>query len=401
MYSSEKIIKNEKKIIVKEFSKRIIEAEEKSIITIAENIGLECCIPYCEYTTDNILDNENSIFHKSILLNCSHIICEQCILRIKNTNSYVNSHGIFDCPICRKQHIHYILISDIRLNIFVCPNYKCKETFSKLLNFYTHIKKNCLYRKIKCEYKCENIIKYSQYKKHIKKKHTCNKCYKEKILMIFGKVEHECPYDIIECEKKCGKKYERRKNNEHNIICTERIIICNNCDLEETYNYIKNHKQNCEIIKCPNCEIKFKKEKYDLHLDNCELFIYKCKFKNCTFESNLDKLQYHIISKHKYSKFIDTGIYKNKKDILFLREKEEINTKENKVKEKDKIRVVAKNLFNNKIDISIIKDLIHNNFIIKQIIDNDSTINKLNNGEFSFNDTQLLINIEKEYLTNI
>ena len=171
---------------------------------------------------------------------------------------------------------------------------------------------------------------------------------------------HECPYDIIKCGKNCGKKYERQKENEHNIFCTERIVSCNNCDLEGTYNNIKKHKQKCKIIKCINCTIKFKKEKYDLHLDNCELFLYNCKFTNCTFKSNLDKLQYHIISKHKYPKFIDTGIYKNKEDKLFI--------KENK---------------------------------INGIINNETIINKLKNGEYSSNDTQLLINIEKEYLTNI
>ena len=109
-------------------SDRLNEAEEKSILNIKENLDFNCSVTYCE-----------SEFQKLLILKCGHMICKECIYRIR-INNYNGMNNYYKCPQCRNINTTEISLYDIKIS-YPCPNNDCNDIIKldKLFNYKSFI----------------------------------------------------------------------------------------------------------------------------------------------------------------------------------------------------------------------------------------------------------------------
>lgn len=166
-----------------------------------------------------------------VLKNCGHEFCEECINEWKNHN--------INCPICRKEYIGHNISFSLN-NIINNINVYCKNE------------------------KCESVIKYGNYKNHLKK----------------------CNYEMINCNY-C--EYNGFRKEHKNDICNEKLMLLIK-EKDDQIIFLENIKQICISYEC---QLKIMEE-------NNINFINKNKILEKTIKDNEKRIYTlnNVISEH-------------------------------------------------------------------------------------------------------
>jgi hypothetical protein len=176
------------------------------------------------------------VYNYSIMLDCGHIFCVDCVKYFKNNK----------CPLCRAKIINVNNIRDfdklvndkIKNLLMDCIDCNTKHTVEN-----NCVKKTCNIKRCKfCNFQVDNIFE-----------HFTNDCINIS----------KCKYDI------CNKFTYKNKIYEHELICGHRFIQCETCNDKIKVKNIKKHKKKCIQIK--NCELCNKR----IHIKNMDNHLTK------------------------------------------------------------------------------------------------------------------------------
>ena len=163
---------------------------------------------------------------------CGKIFCEVCINKLEESSLE------FNCPNCRQNFGYF---KDIKTN---------REIQSLRIHCSNH-SKGCVW---------EDVLQKVQ--EHIK----------------------TCPYQIIECEKKCKEKVPRRLMKTHLANeCPNRYVTCIHCKGIGTWVFItKKHLEVCPdlLLPCSNtgCGEQVKRQNVDTHEEICPKRVVPCPY---------------------------------------------------------------------------------------------------------------------------
>ena len=173
---------------------------------------------------------------------CGNIYCKSCLQQLKDTSTD------FKCPTCR---------SNISNNYF--SDTRADRRIKSLEVYCTNRESYCLQDDSSCQWK--------GYLKHIDT-HL-----------------QQCPYQFISCTNDCGE-YVQRKQLQYHLEndCPNRLIICQYCKEEDTYEFIMgDHLEICPqyLILCTNegCDQEIPRLQMKLHKESCPKEITCCQYK--------------------------------------------------------------------------------------------------------------------------
>ena len=268
------------------------------------------------------------LIYPCITLKCGHNFCKTCI----DKYCISNRNNDNKCAFCRAVFSDYS--SNLKINnllgnlISKCPNENCdwKGNISKLNDhineknttyvmckwcnlpmeiklFNNHIKNDCEYRQIKCNF-CDITGPYCHFKYH--KSIYCKKCPKR------------CWH--------CHQLFDRNIVHDHMTKCNNKLVPCEYCKKYFKLNQINGHKLFlCENapIKCEKCKCEIQKKFYEDHnkkyhsikLMNfneirdqifCKNPLIRCEKCTCEIPKKFYKdhnKKYHDIKLKRYKKF--------------------------------------------------------------------------------------------------
>ena len=181
---------------------------------------------------------------------CGKIFCAVCINKLNKSGYQIN------CPMCR-QNFRYF--KDIRTNREIqslrihCSNHSKGCVWEDELQKVAKHIKTCPYQIIECEKKCKEKVP-----RRLMKTHLANECpnrnakcihCKEIGTWVFITKKHldVCPDLLLPCSTGCGEKVKRRYLDTHQEICPKRVVPCPyakvGCTLTFKNEDIAKHKQ--------------------------------------------------------------------------------------------------------------------------------------------------------------
>ena len=119
-------------------------------------------------------------------------------------------------------------------------------------------------------------------------------------------VEGQCRFVDVQCPLECGKRIQRRHLKDHKATkCEKRLLTCNYCDYEATYEKVVNdHWPKCQRYPevCPNrCSDEVIERRFlQNHLDEkCKIQETKCDFSHagCQAKMKRQEIQDHLEAK--------------------------------------------------------------------------------------------------------
>ena len=182
---------------------------------------------------------------------CGKIFCEVCINKLKKSRYHIN------CPMCRQ---NFRCFKDIRTNREIqslkiyCTNHNDGCLWEDVLQKVEEHIKTCPYQIIECERKCKKKVP-----RRLMKTHLANECPNRNVICfqckeigtwVFITKKHldVCPDLFLPCSNAgCGEKVKRRNLNAHQEICPKRVVPCPyvkvGCTLTFKNEDIAKHKQ--------------------------------------------------------------------------------------------------------------------------------------------------------------
>ena len=161
---------------------------------------------------------------------CMKIFCKKCLETFRETNGKKCPETGFFSPNEPKPvpSIEDVLDkSEIK-----CQNYLngCKWV-GKFKDFKEHIQKNCLKEKVKCSNEnCNQILEREKMEKHLKeclyRKIKCDFCKNDIQFNLLENHLNDCKKTKIDCPQGCGIKLERIEMEKHLNLCPNKIINC-------------------------------------------------------------------------------------------------------------------------------------------------------------------------------
>uniref|UniRef100_A0A7M5XCZ4 Uncharacterized protein n=2 Tax=Clytia hemisphaerica TaxID=252671 RepID=A0A7M5XCZ4_9CNID len=176
-------------------------------------------------------------------LPCSHVFCDQCLLKWEERQHDMNKDAPLRCSLCNQAYNNQ---TDKH------PSKALDRIIKTTLNVLCHQKENG----------CEWIGKIVEYKDHAP----------------------ICQFVKINCSLAgCKEKIERRHLQEHEQKCCHRIVKCPHCQIEQKFKHLESHLNVCPemMVDCknPECQVRMFRKEVPLHLKNeCLYEPVKCKF---------------------------------------------------------------------------------------------------------------------------
>ena len=253
-------------------------------------------VPYGGYDY-NFVDGERSkdcICHICILVSrdaqklkcCGNIYCKSCLQQLKE------SAKDFKCSTCR---------SDISNNYF--SDTRADKRIKSLEVYCTNRESYCLQDDSSCQWKgyLKDIDTHLQ----------------------------QCPYQFISCTNDCGE-YVQRKQLQYHLEndCPKRLIICQYCKEEDTYDYITGrHLKVClqYPILCTNegCDQEIPHVQIAAHERLCPKEITCCQYKTIGCDQKMkreEQKEHNEQSMEEHLQMAMEEILELKKEIVELKE---------------------------------------------------------------------------------
>jgi hypothetical protein len=175
-----------------------------------------------------------------------------------------------------------LLIQGVRKNIG-CE----QELFRKDLDIH---KVECQYRKIACDFCNEKMI----YKSFIDKKH----------------LQLSCPNYLIECPNKCGESFQRNSLQQHDDICTLKVIDCplfhenlcvENCNGKILRNHFNEHMNKIKVNGTVIAKLIDEKNEMQNQVDELKIEIVSIKKESKKQIDLLNKISVSIFDSSNYN----------------------------------------------------------------------------------------------------